>query len=77
MFFWGHYNNQRLRILKSENDKVLFNMESFNNIIKYLVEMEDNLTKISHDPHILALDPINIIDYQGLNTFEYEQTIKK
>ncbi len=71
------FKNGKLLKLKKENDSLLFNMESFNYIVKYIVDMENNLTKISHDHHILALDPINIINYQNLNTFDKELNILK
>ena len=69
--------NNRLLKLKKLNETLLFNMESFNYIVKYLVGMENNLKKISHEPYVIALDPINIENYKVLNAYENELNIEK
>lgn len=72
LVIYSSFENKKLLNLKKLNESLLFNMESFNYIVKYIVGMENNLTKISHDPHIFALDPTDIVNYQNINTFENE-----
>ncbi len=58
--------NQRLAILKNLNKNRLINMESFNHVVRYLVGIDDNLTKISYNKNILVLSPENIFNYDDL-----------
>ncbi len=65
----SEYNKKLLKI-KDENKKSLFNMESFNHIVKDLAGIDKNTSNISQSSKVLVSDPINIVDYNKINKFK-------
>ena len=74
---YSSLDNKRIDKLKERNISHTFNMESFNNIVKYIIGKSNNFEDISNNSHILVIDPKNIKDYNSLNTFEYQLSNKQ
>lgn len=62
-------HNNRLDVIKEENDKKLLNTESLNHLIQYLTGIEDDTSKISHSSKVIVLSPSKVIDYNKLKQY--------
>ena len=62
--------NEKLNKLKKLNQLSVFNMESFNTLIKYIVGMDANVSDISTSTTIFAVEPKNIIDYKSIKRYK-------
>jgi heptose-I-phosphate ethanolaminephosphotransferase len=70
LIIYSSINNKRLDNIYKNNKKHIYNMESFNVIVKYLVGIENNISKISNNTHVLSIKPSNIFDYDKLDKYK-------
>ncbi|MDQ1339382.1 MAG: hypothetical protein QG567_534 [Campylobacterota bacterium] len=66
LFIYSSDKNDRLKELQEVNKNNIFNMESFNELVKYIAGIDDNKTKISNNANVFAVDPTNIFNYKDL-----------
>jgi len=66
LFIHSSESNKRLAKIRSKNNKMIFNAESFNHIVQYITGIEVDDSKISSSTKIISLEPDKIIEYKTL-----------
>jgi glucan phosphoethanolaminetransferase (alkaline phosphatase superfamily) len=70
LIIYSSINNKQIDDIYKNNQMHIYNMESFNLIVKYLVGLENNISKISNNTHVLSIKPSNIFDYDKLENYK-------
>jgi len=66
LFIHSTISNIKLKELYDWNQQVTYNMESFNHIVKYITNIEENSSNISTNSDVIVVTPNNIVKYESL-----------
>lgn len=61
--------NERLNKIYELNKDSVINMEGFNELFKFVTNINDSLTYISNSTKVIAVDKKNIINYSDIELF--------